>query len=241
MSENNNVNSTTDNLYKEYYLPNVHKIGRATMAIAFVLAFLPVLFFVFVKGYAAPASAYVSVAVAISSMAIGLWLTEPLAYWPALGSAGTYIGYLSGNVGSMRFPVALNLQSTFKTDINTARGQIITVVGIVASVVVNLIILFIAVLGGEWLLGILPAVVIASFGFVMHGLMGSMMLMRYSTMKAFTSALPYLVLAVSFKLLIKNVLHNLATWGMAITVASCVALSYIVYKNDCKKDAQAEK
>ncbi len=109
-----------------------------------------------------------------------MWLTEPLAYWPVLGSAGTYIGYLSGNVGAMRFPVALNLQSVLKADINTMRGQIVTIVGIVSSVVVNLGLLLIFVLGGEWVLGILPQVVIASFAFVMTGLFGSMTAMRFT-------------------------------------------------------------
>lgn len=138
---NNNANTAAVNtesaetrkVYSEEFIPQVHRIGRSTMAAAFVLAFLPVLYFVFVKGYAAPLSSYVSVIVAVASIGIGMWLTEPLAYWPVLGSAGTYIGYLLGNVGAMRFPVALNLQSVLKADINTMRGQIVTIVGIVSA------------------------------------------------------------------------------------------------------------
>lgn len=248
MSENkvNNVNKASVSEseafkdYKENFIPSVHRIGRATMAIAFILAFLPVLYFYFVKGYKEPISAYVSVTVAISSIGIGMWLTEPLSYWPVLGSAGTYMGYLSGNVGALRFPVALNLQSTMNANINTPRGQVVTIVGIASSVVVNLVILLASVLVGEWLVGILPAVVIESFGFVMVGLLGSMILMRLNgkdgIVKGTMDALPYLATAVVIKFVSSKV-SFLLTWGMAISVGCCILVAYAIYKNDCKKDA----
>lgn len=229
--------------YTEHFMPSVHRIGRGTMAIALVLAFLPILYFVLVKGYTAPVSSYISVAVAICSIGIGMWLTEPLAYWPVLGSAGTYIGYLSGNVGAMRFPVALNLQSAMNADINTPRGQVVTIVGIVSSVFANLVLLLVFVLGGEWVISILPEVVLASFSFVMVGLLGSMLIMRWNgkegLVKGFLSGLPYLALAMIFKFVISKI-PALAAWGMAITVAACILLGYVFYKNDCKKDAAAK-
>lgn len=230
--------------YTATFLPSVHRIGRGTMAIALVLAFLPILYFVLIKGYTAPASSYVSVIVAISSIGIGMWLTEPLAYWPVLGSAGTYIGYLSGNVGAMRFPVALNLQSAMNANINTPRGQVVTIVGIVSSVFANLVLLLIFVLGGEWVISVLPAVVLASFGFVMQGLFGSMIMMRWNgkngLVKGFMEGLPYLALALVMKFIISKI-SFLSAWGMAITVGVCILLGYVIYKNDCKKDAAATK
>ena len=250
MSENN-VNSiqaaeteAAQKIYKDIFIPKVHRIGRLTMAAAFVLAFLPVIYFVFVKGYMASASSYMSVIVAISSIGIGMWLTEPLAYWPVLGSAGTYMGYLSGNVGAMRFPVALNLQSVMNANINTMRGQIVTIVGIASSIVVNLVLLLIFVLGGEWLIGILPEVVMASFAFVMVGLLGSMIFMRFNgeggMAKNVKGMAPYLLLAVIFKFVIGKI-PALSTWGMAVTVGLCIALGYVLYKRDCKKDAETVK
>lgn len=228
--------------YAEHFMPAVHRIGRGTMGISLVLVFLPVLYFVLIKGYRAPLSSYISVLVGISSIGMGMWLTEPLAYWPVLGSAGTYIGYLSGNVGAMRFPVAVNLQSTMKADINTPRGQVVTIVGIVSSVFANLILLLIFVLGGEWLISVLPEVVMASFAFVMVGLLSSMMVMRFSGnkegfVKGFLEAFPYLALAIILKFVIGKI-AVLAAWGMAITVASCILLGYIFYKRDSKKDAE---
>lgn len=242
MSEETKVVETqAEKDFNESFTPAVHRIGRITMAIAFVLAFLPVIFFVLVQGHTAPLSAYVSVTIAISSIGIGMWISEPLAYWPVLGSAGTYIGYLSGNVGAMRFPVALNLQSAMKADINTPRGQIVTIVGIVASVFANLVLLLIFVLGGSWLISLLPDVVMASFAFVMNGLMGCMLTMRWNSeggfVKGVLSSLPYILVAVGVKLL-EKVFPPLMFVGMAVAVVLNIFVAYIIYKRDCKKDEQ---
>lgn len=238
----NNENAIKD--YKNNFMPQVHRIGRGTMAVAFVISFLPVLYFVLVRGFTAPLSAYANVMVAIASIGIGMWLTEPLAYWPVLGSAGTYIGYLSGNVGAMRFPVALSLQSTMDADINSPRGQVVTIVGIVASVFMNLIILIIIVLSGGWLITVLPAVVIASFSFVMIGLFATMLIMRWNgktgLIKGFLGSLPFLITAVVIKLFIDYIAKFLSSWGVAISVAACVIVAYFIYRRDCRLDAEKE-
>lgn len=227
--------------YIESFTPSVHRIGRGTMICAFILAFLPVVFFV-LRGYGMPVSSYINVVVAVSSIGIGMWLTEPLAYWPVLGSAGTYMGYLSGNVGAMRFPVALSVQSAMEADINTPRGQVATIVGIAASIVSNLVILIIVVLTGSWLLSILPDPVIEAFAYVMPTLMGSMLLMRFDgkdgIVKGFLAGLPFLLTAFICKFLISTVLAFLATYGMAVTVAVCILVGYIMYKRDCANDAK---
>lgn len=229
---------TTSEAYKDYqtnFMPTVHKIGRITMAIAFVLAFLPVLYFHFIVGYKEPMSAYINVIVAIASIGIGMWLTEPLAYWPVLGSAGTYMAYLSGNVGGMRFPVALSVQSAMKADINTPRGQVITIIGIGASIFTNLVILFAIVLVGSWLISILPASVLAAFKYVMPCLFGSMFLMRFSSAKGglvqgLLTNLPYIATAVIVKLLIANVFKQFMTYGTALSVGITILVAYIMFK-----------
>lgn len=229
--------------YADTFMPQVHRIGRTTMSISIVLAFLPVLYFIIVKGYRLPVSNYITVFIAVSSVAVGGWLTESLTYWPVLGSAGTYIGYLSGNVSSMRFPVALNLQSAMKADINTPRGQIVTIVGIVASVYVNLILLLVFVLGGDWIISLLPPVITAAFAFVIPGLMGSMVSACWNgsdgIIKGFLKGLPYFGLAFVLCFVFGKI-PALSAYGMAISVLACVLLGYVFYKRDCKRDEEED-
>lgn len=220
--------------YQNNFMPNVHRTGRLTMACAFFFAFLPVFYFLVFKGYTLPFSNYLNAIIAIASIGIGMWLTEPLAYWPVLGSAGTYIAYLSGNVGGMRFPVALSVQSSLDADINTNRGQVATIIGIVASVFSNLVILLVIVLAGGWILPRLPQSVVASFSFVMPCLFGSMIIMRFNgksgVVKGTLQALPYLATAVIVKLLITYVFTFMATYGTAISVGVTVLVAYIMFK-----------
>ena len=228
-------NPAADKDYAENFMPAVHKIGRFTMIVAFVLAFLPVIYFVFVKGYSLPLASYINTMVVISSIGIGMWLTEPLTYWPVLGSAGTYMAYLSGNVGGMRFPVSMNVQASLKADINTPRGQVITIIGIAGSIVSNLIILFLIVIFGSWLINVLPAAVTGAFSFVTCSLFGSMILMRFSShkdglVKGFLSSAPYLATAMICKFLISNVFTGLALYGTAISVGVTVLVAYIMFK-----------
>lgn len=237
-------NEAANQDYAEHFMPSVHKIGRITMAIAFILAFLPIGYFLLVKGYTLPTSSYINTVVAISSIGIGMWLTEPMAYWPVLGSAGTYIAYLSGNVGGMRFPVAMNIQASLHADINTPRGQVATIVGIVASVFSNLMILFVIVLAGSWLITVLPDSVIAAFAYVMPGLFGSMLAMRFGSnkggiVKGFTDALPYLATAMICKYVLSTFFPHLFAWGTAISVAVTVLVAYIMYRVRISKAAKA--
>ncbi len=227
--------------YAHTFMPKVHRIGRGSMFISLLLTFLPVLYFIFVKGYVAEPQSFITVAITIFGLNLGIWITEPLAYWPALGSAGTYIGYLSGNVGAQRFPVALNVQSAMRATIHMPRGQVATIIGIVASVFSNLILLLIFILAGEQIIKVLPEAAIASFSFVMVGLLPAILIMALNGQdgiaKGFMAKLPYILLTVVLKLIIDQI-PALMAWGMAINVALCIALGYFLFKRDSKKDEQ---
>ena len=91
--EENNV-MTKEQLQEDYsnvYVKKVHLIGRATMAIAFILMFAPVLYMHFVAGFTAPADAYMACAAAACAAGVGGWIAEPISYFPILGAAGTYM------------------------------------------------------------------------------------------------------------------------------------------------------
>lgn len=229
------INDAAQQDYAKSFMPAVHKIGRFTMIVAAFLSFLPVMYYVFIKGYTLPISSYLNTMLVLSSIGIGMWLTEPLMYWPVLGSAGTYIAYLSGNVGGMRFPVAMNVQSAMKADISTPKGQVITIVGIVGSVISNLIILFAIVLFGDWLLGILPEAVVSAFTYCTMGMFGSMILMRFAGnkggfVKGFMESAPYLACAITVKIIVTYVVPALSMFGTAISVGTTILFAYILFK-----------
>lgn len=228
--------------YHDNFVPAVHKIGQSTMAIAFVLSFVPIAYFALVKGYSMPISSYINVMIPITAAGLGMWLTEPLAYWPVLGSAATYMGYLSGNVGGMRFPVATNVQTTMNADINTPRGQVATIIGVAASVFTNLVILLVIVLAGSWILSIMPDSVKAALSFVSSCLYGSMIMMRLNPRKGGFAAgipkvLPLLTVAVITKYVLQTFFPQTKSFATAIVTAVTIAVAYVSYRAKLAKKA----
>lgn len=249
MSEKKNNILTPEEDYRLGYMPAVHRIGRTIMVIALILCFLPWAYYFVVKGYTLPMSTYISGITGVVAIGFGMWISEPEAYWPVLGSAGTYIAYLSGNVGGMRFPVATAVQKNLNTDITTPRGQVITVVGIVASVVVNLILLLGIVLAGQWVISILPAPVLAAFGFCVVSMLGAMICMNLgvggakggAVVKNLLSALPYMVIGFAAWFVCNKLVESLMAWGMAVAVGGAILFGYAIYRNDLKKAESAGK
>lgn len=225
--------------YHQEFLPQVHKIGAATMAIALILSLLPTIYFVFIKGIEVPLSTFISVMIAIFTFAIGMWLSEPAAFWPVLGSAGTYFAFLAGNASSMRLPVALTARSSIEggDDLENPRTHVAMIIALFASVVVNLAILLSIVLIGDGLISILPASVLAAFNFVMPCLLANNILMQSkgpdgTIIKGFLKVLPYLLTGVAAQLLVKNVFTFLSNYGILLAVALSVLVAYGFYRRD---------
>ena len=106
---------------------------------------------------------------------MGAALTEPITYFPALGSAGIYMGFLSGNVSNMKVPAALAAQEAAEVESGTEEGEVVATVGISVSVVVNLVILTIGALFGTMIVGVLPESVTSAMNLLLPALFGSML------------------------------------------------------------------
>ena len=120
----------------------------------------------------------------------------------------------------------------------------VTIIGIVASVFANLVLLLASVLAGEWLLSILPQVVMASFSFVMVGIFGAMIVNTWNgkdgIVKGFLSYVPYYILAIVLKI-VSGKISFLFGWEMLVCVVGCIGLGYVFYRRDLKKDQEAGK
>ena len=90
------------------YSTRVHRIGRTTLCIALVLSFLPVFYMYFVKGWQVAGYYYVTVAATLFALCIGMWITEPLIYYPMLGAAAmTYVAALATAIANMLRLIAI--------------------------------------------------------------------------------------------------------------------------------------
>ena len=217
--------------YAKVYVRNVHRIGRTTTVIAFVLMFLPVLYLQFVAGYSAPLSGYMACTAAAIAAGIGGWIAEPISYFPILGAGATYMSYVAGNVGNTRVPVAVAVQNATNTDSSTPKGQLATVIGVGVSVFFSLIVLTIIITGGSYTLKYVPEPVITALGYILPCLYGSMLTMRL--MANFKNSIKYVPVALLIFIVCKYT--GFTTYGLLTDIVLTSVFAYIMYKTSEKK------
>ena len=135
------------------------KIGTPTNLIAAFTAFLPVLYLCF-KYDCWPDPSLVLSAWALTVVSFGaFYIVEPISYYAALGMSGTYLSFLSGNIGNMRVPCASLALDVTDSEAGTMQAEIVSTMAICGSIVTNLIATTCAAFIGAAIVSVLPSVV----------------------------------------------------------------------------------
>lgn len=104
-----------------------------------------------------------------------IWFVEPISYYPILGVSGTYLAFLTGNIGNMCLPSASIAQSIVKAEPGTRKGEVTATLAISAASIVNTTMLIAVILGGSYLINALPESIRASFSFVLPAIFGGVL------------------------------------------------------------------
>lgn len=162
--------------YQEY-IRQVHRAGTGSMLVLLILTYMPA-FYLFLFYDAFPG--FGTLAAAVAAM-LGIeaysWILEPIMYLPILGITGAYMGYTSGNIANMRIPAATAAQNIVNAKIGTRKSEMAGVFGIISSVIVNLFVLLIVIVFGEYLLSVLPEIVQESFDYAVPAVYGTLIAM----------------------------------------------------------------
>ena len=73
-------------------------------------------------------------------------VVEVVSFSPFLGSAGTYLSFITGNIMNMKLPAATNSLRVNNVERGTDEGEVITTLAIGASSIVTTVILFLGML-----------------------------------------------------------------------------------------------
>ncbi|SHH40876.1 hypothetical protein [Sporanaerobacter acetigenes] len=71
---------------------------------------------------------------------------EAFTFAPMLGSGGSYLGFVTGNLTNLKVPCALNAMESAKVKPGTEEGEVISTISIAVSSIVTTIIIFVGVL-----------------------------------------------------------------------------------------------
>lgn len=174
--------SEIEQLYKTDYIRHIHKIGTCTMLALLVISFLPAIYMSFVKGMHPGWGVIGKAAVALLGINVFQWIIEPVLYFPMIGITGSYIGFVAGNITPMRIPAAIAAQNAVDAKQGTKKAEFAGVIGIVASVIVNFIVLAIVIIFGTYLISILPPAVNDALQYALPGVFGALLVTFVSTL-----------------------------------------------------------
>lgn len=168
---NTNVKASNIITY-DSYIDDITKIGRATMVLGAIASLLPALIMTFYFGINPGIAAIMAGAISQMSVSGAFYISEPISYYPIVGRAGLYMGFLSGNLVNMRIPAAISAQEASGHSAGTEEGSIMGTIGIGVSIWVGILFLAISVLAGQALLSSLPASLMSMLQLIIPALFG---------------------------------------------------------------------
>lgn len=224
------LNTELDEQYKRQFTDPIHKIGRITILIAAILSMMPGIYVGIHYDAFPPIQSILSGWASVFSAYFAIYIIEPISYFPILGTAGTYMSFLSGNIGNMRVPCAMIAQEVVGAEQNTKKGELVATLGIAGSIVTNIIALTIIAFVGGYVLELLPVVVQEALRLYTTPVLFGAMLMMFGG-KSVRTIVVALCIALFFT---RIVVVNAAWLKMLLCVVGTVAFNLGVYRLDKK-------
>ncbi len=127
------------------YEEQLHTYGRIWMGIALTMMILsPVAICVYYNAWP-PITAILKALLGVAPMYWTVGIIEVFTYVPMLGTGGSYLGFVTGNLTSLKVPCALNAMEAAKVKPGTEEGEIISTIAIATSSIVTVIIIAVGV------------------------------------------------------------------------------------------------
>ena len=165
------------NNYEKSFTKPIIRYGSLTNLLAIPLCFIPAIYLWLVKGALPGWNNILTGWMYVASMFAIYSVVEPICYFPILGLPGTYMSFLSGNIGNMRVPCAVVAQESLGVEPGTKKAELIATLGIAGSIFTNTIMVTIAAIGGAALMSVFPPVVLTAFKYVSSAIFGAMFAM----------------------------------------------------------------
>lgn len=169
--------------YTEEYMPKVNKIGKFTGYVGVLVAFIPAVVLAVVFEILPKPAALLTAFISGASAFGVLWFVEPISYFPVVGSAGTYMAFLSGNISNMRIPCASMAQVAADVKPGTQEGSVIATLGMAVSIIINVSVLTVGAILGTSVLSMLPESVKGALNYLLPALFGALLVQFGMKMK----------------------------------------------------------
>ncbi len=227
---------------KNSYFNRAHRLGRigALISILFMVG-IPIVICV-VYDVIPSFNEVITTAVGLLAVYVPTALSEFVSYTPMLGTA-CYITFITGNVGNMKIPCALNAMEMTDSPLGTERGDTVSAIAVSVSSMVTMAIIALGVVLLVPLQPILqnPTVQVAT-SFMLPALFGSMVVTNVANNKSGEYRIKNRVLTMLAPMACVIAFHYLVMpingkegYTMIATIPLTIALAYIMYRTGIVK------
>jgi hypothetical protein len=148
-------------------------MGLLFVTIALVCNFIPAIYVSTITGQFPSVGDLVKLWLAAAA-AFGVgYIVQPVSFFPIVNMAGTFMCWICGNVGEVRAPAANMAQKVTNCEQGTPKAEIMSCIGICASVFVTVIMISFFALVGAQVMPLMPKFVMKMFGFVLPCVLGA--------------------------------------------------------------------
>jgi hypothetical protein len=149
--------------------------GRLTLWLLIVMSLMPPLYFSFVLGFHPGWGAIIGGLIGYAAFVGIMWFLEPITYYPVLGKSGTYIAFLTGNIANMCLPCSAAAQESIGAEPGSKKAEIAGTLGIAVASLTNIVVIITVVLGGSYILTIIPQPVQDALQFILPAIFGGVL------------------------------------------------------------------
>mgnify|MGYP001245873468 CR=1 FL=1 len=152
-----------------------HFWGRLTLALVIIASVSLPIYFSFIVGAHPGWGPIVAGLIGYAAFIGIMWVVEPITYFPILGIAGTYIAFLSGNIANLCLPCSSAAQKAIGAEPGTEKAEVAGVLGVALASLTNTVVIILTVLGGTYVLLLIPESVQNSFTYILPAIYGAVL------------------------------------------------------------------
>lgn len=157
------------------YEKRTHLYGRIWMGMAlWLLLAVPVVICIYYNAWPALTDVLKSL-LGVAPMFWTVGIIEVFTFAPMLGTGGTYLGFVTGNLTNLKVPCALNAMEAAKVKAGTDEGEAISTIAIASSSIVTTLVIALGVLALGYLRPVLESPALApAFQNILPALFGAL-------------------------------------------------------------------
>ncbi len=218
------------------YEQSVHVYGRVWMALAlFLMLAAPSAICLYYNVWPDAASLLKGL-LGVAPMFWTVGIIEVLTYAPMLGTGGTYLGFVTGNLTNLKVPSALNAMEAAKVKPGSEEGEAISTIAIASSSIVTTVVIALGVLGLGYLRPVLETSTLKpAFDNILPALFGALGVVFVS--KNWKIALAPLLFMILLFLLMPGLSSSV---GILVPVGALIAIGVarVLYKKGLLGDGK---